>query len=80
MQSRLLLFGVFMLALVAASILGQSVSPAPSFSSVTASPSDPGCASAADIKKFWLDTTSSVTTHLKVCAAVSSSTVWVQVF
>jgi hypothetical protein len=43
-------------------------------------PTDPVCAVTADIGKQWLDNTSSVTTHFKVCAAVASTPSWVTVF
>lgn len=42
--------------------------------------SDPGCSGGGDLGRQWMDSTSSVTTHFKVCANVSSSPAWVQVF
>lgn len=42
--------------------------------------SDPGCTVSGDIGKMWVDSTSSVTTHFKVCGNVSSATGWVTVF
>jgi hypothetical protein len=41
---------------------------------------DPVCVVTADIGKQWLDNTSSLTTHFKVCAAVASTPSWVTVF
>lgn len=41
---------------------------------------DPTCSVAGDIGKFWVDNSSAVTTHMKVCGNVSSSPAWVQVF
>lgn len=41
---------------------------------------DPGCTVTADIGREWLDTTSAVTSHFKLCAEVASAPAWVQVF
>jgi hypothetical protein len=61
---------------------GFSLLVAASNSACRSSPTstDPVCAVTADIGKQWLDNTSSVTTHFKVCAAVVSTPSWVTVF
>jgi hypothetical protein len=41
---------------------------------------DPGCTAAGHIGRMWVDNTSSVTTHFKVCAEVASNPAWVTVF
>jgi hypothetical protein len=43
-------------------------------------PTDPGCTTGGHIGRFWIDNTSSVVTHFKVCAEVASSPTWVTVF
>lgn len=40
----------------------------------------PACSVTGDIGNAWLDNTSSVTTHLKMCAAVASAETFVQIF
>lgn len=47
---------------------------------ITPASSDPGCAVTADIGKTWVDNTSAANTHYKVCASISSTFSWVQVF
>lgn len=42
--------------------------------------SDPGCTVSGDIGKMWIDNTSAVTTHFKVCGNVTSTTQWITVF
>ena len=42
--------------------------------------SDPGCTTSGQVGNIWMDTTSAVTTHFKVCAEVTSSPAWVTVF
>jgi hypothetical protein len=50
--------------------------------SIPASPTstDPTCSAAGDVGKMWVDNTSAVTTHLKVCGEVASNPAWVTVF
>lgn len=42
--------------------------------------SGPPCSASGDYGNIWLDTTSSVTSHLKVCSAVSSAAAFVTVY
>jgi hypothetical protein len=45
-----------------------------------ATSTDPGCTLTAHVGRMWVDNTSAVTTHFKVCAEVASSPAWVTVF